>query len=146
MNLTFIAFVLISALFWAKLEIEIEGSQGWATALPTWRVEKHRLLDLFFGGRPLTGYHVWSFALFLLFFHMPFFFAGEWSLPKELNVIGGYFLFWIVEDFLWFALNPHFGVKKFKKEHAWWHKRWLFGLPIEYWAFGTLSLALLAIP
>jgi hypothetical protein len=146
MNLYYVAFILISAFLWAKLEIEIEGSKGWAAALPTWRVEKHWLLDLFFGGRPLTGYHAWSFALFLFFFHMPFFVTTRWSLQRELNVMGGYLLFWIVEDFLWFALNPHFGIKKFTKEHAWWHKRWLLGLPVEYWTFGVLAFVLLFIP
>jgi hypothetical protein len=146
MSYTYLAFVLLSAFIYAKLEIEIEGRQGWAAGLPTWRVENHVLLDLFFGGRPLTGYHVWSFVLFLLLFHMPFFFNGSWSARGELNVLGGYFLFWVVEDFLWFVMNPDFGLSKFNKEYAWWHKRWILGLPLEYWTFGTLALLLLTVP
>jgi hypothetical protein len=146
MNYSFILFVLLSAFFFAKLEIEIEGRDGWAAGLPTWRVENHVLLDLFFGGRPLTGYHVWSFVLFFFLFHMPFFFTGSWSVRGELNVLGGYFLFWVVEDFLWFVMNPNFGLKKFNKEHALWHKRWILGLPLEYWAFSTLAVLLLTIP
>jgi hypothetical protein len=146
MSYTFLAFVLLSALFFAKLEVEIEGRQGWATGLPTWRVDNHFLLDLFFGGRSLTGYHVWSFVLFLFLFHMPFLFCESWSVRAELNVLGGYFLFWVVEDLLWFVMNPNFGLRKFNKDHAWWHKRWVLGLPLEYWTFGALALLLWTIP
>ena len=74
---------------------------------------------------------------------MPFFWTGFWSLREELNVIGAYCLFWVAEDFLWFILNPHFGWKKFGKEQIWWHKRWLGGLPSDYWTFGTIGLLLL---
>jgi hypothetical protein len=145
MSYTYLIFVLLSAFFLAKLEIEIEGREGWASGLPTWRVDKHVLLDLLFGGRPLTGYHVWSLILFLFLFHMPFFFYGSWSLSGELSVLGGYLLLWVLEDFLWFVMNPHFGLRKFNKEHAWWHKRWVLGLPLEYWVFGALALFLLTL-
>jgi hypothetical protein len=136
-------FIAIAAFLWAKLEIHIEGQRGWAADLPTWRVEKHRLLDLLYGGRPLTGYHVWCFAFMFFFFHMPLFWTGSWSIGQELNVIGGFFLFWVAEDFLWFVLNPHFGLRKFTKEHAWWHKRWLAWVPVDYWAFGLLGVLFL---
>ncbi len=139
----FTVFIFVSAFLWAKLEIHIEGERGWAGNLPTWRVEKHFLLDLIYGGRPLTGYHVWCFTFMFFLFHMPFFWTGNWSIRQELNVIGGYFLFWVAEDFLWFVLNPHFGLRKFTKEHAWWHKRWLLRLPLEYWGFGLVGIALL---
>jgi hypothetical protein len=136
-------FIIISAFFWAKLEIQIEGKGGWAQDLPGWRVDKHYLLNLLYGGRPLTGYHVWSLVFVLFAFHMPFFWTGIWSVRYELNVIGAYCLFWVTEDCLWFVLNPHYGWKKFRREHIWWHKKWLGRLPIEYWAFGTLGLLLL---
>lgn len=139
----FTLFIIGSAFLWAKLEIHIEGGRGWAADLPTWRVEKHFLLDLLYGGRPLTGYHIWCFAFVFFLFHMPFFWTGTWSISQELNVIGSYCLFWVVEDFLWFVLNPHFGLRKFTKEHAWWHKRWLARVPVEYWAFGLLGILLL---
>lgn len=142
MNLPFLLFVLISAFLWAKLEIEIEGESGWAAALPTWRVEKHVILDWLYGSRPLTGYHLWCYVFMLFLFHLPFFWNVSWSLRGELTAIGGTLLFWVVEDFLWFVLNPHFGLKKFARQYVWWHKRWLLGLPVDYWVFGTLGLVL----
>ena len=53
--------------------------------------------------------------------------------------IAGYNLFWVVEDFLWFVLNPHFGWSKFNKNSIWWHKRWFLGLPLDYWLLGGLG-------
>jgi hypothetical protein len=47
------------------LEIQIEGANGWASALPTWRIETKWLLWLT-SGKPLTGYHVWLNALLIL--------------------------------------------------------------------------------
>jgi hypothetical protein len=56
-----VGWVALLALFFAQTEIQIEGAAGWAAALPTWRIEHHWLLDLFWGGRPMTGYHAWCF-------------------------------------------------------------------------------------
>lgn len=139
----YVGFVLVLALFFAKLEIQIEGDAGWAASLPTWRVESHFLLDILFGGRPLTGYHAWAFSTVLLMFHAPFFFYGDWSATAELKIMGGYALFWLAEDFLWFVLNPAFGLRKFSRRHIWWHKRWFLGLPQDYWIFGTPALTAL---
>ncbi len=146
MNWPFLVFVLVAAFMFAKLEIEIEGQHGWAEKLPTWRVEHHFLLDWFFGGRSLTGYHTWTFIFVLFLFHLPFFWTGTWSLINELHVFGGYLLFWVLEDMLWFVLNPHYGWKKFTKENVPWHKRWALGVPVDYWAAGALAIVLLVVP
>jgi hypothetical protein len=66
MNWLFLVFVIVAAFLFAKIEIEIEGQHGWAENLPTWRIEDHFLLDWFFGGRSLTGYHTWTFVFVLV--------------------------------------------------------------------------------
>ena len=106
MGISFLLLILWAAFVFAKLEIEIEGKHGWAEKLPTWRVERHVLLDMFFGGRPLTGYHVWAFLFVFTMFHLPFAWNGSWSLTGELRVLGGYTLFWIVEDLPLVSLQP----------------------------------------
>ena len=68
-----LAWVLLLGRFFAQTEIQIEGPAGWAANLPTWRVEQHWLLDIFWGGRAMTGYHAWVFPFIALFFHCPFF-------------------------------------------------------------------------
>ncbi|MEK8024207.1 MAG: hypothetical protein AAB229_10420 [Candidatus Hydrogenedentota bacterium] len=139
-------FGLLLAVAWAKLEIEIEGEQGWAAGLPTWRIEKHWMLDVFYGGRPLTGYHFWAFTFVLLVFHLPFFLDWPWTIRNELRLLGGYSVFWVVEDFLWFVFNPRFGWRRFHPASVPWHKRWWFGLPSDYWVFGAFALGTLLIP
>lgn len=66
-------WVALLGLFFAQTEIQIEGGAGWAANLPTWRIEHHWLLDIFWGGRPMTGYHAWVFPFIAMFFHFPFF-------------------------------------------------------------------------
>ncbi len=141
----FLYLGLICALsFWfAKVEIQIEGTSGWAKNLPTWRIENHWLLKVFFGGRAMTGYHAWVISFIFLLFHIPVAFTDQWSFAFEGRVLGGFILFWIIEDFLWFVLNPGFGIKKFKKEFIPWHPNWVMLAPIEYWFFCPIGFSLI---
>jgi hypothetical protein len=54
-------------------------------------------------------------------------------------------LFWIAEDFLWFALNPAYGVARFNAAAIPWHKHWLWGAPVDYWVYAFAMLALLRV-
>ena len=139
----YILFVVFISFCFAKLEIQIEGTAGWAKNLPTWRIEDHFLLKIFWGGRPLTGYHFWAMLFIISAFHLPIFFFSDFSVQMEAKIMGGFILFWVVEDFLWFIFNPGFGLKKFRKENIPWHPRWLLGLPLDYWLFIPTSLLLL---
>ena len=136
--LKIIAVVLL-ALFFAQIEIQIEGSAGWAAKLPTWRIEAHWLLDVFWGGRAMTGYHAWVFPFVALMFHFPLLFAGHVSWRAEARVVGLIMIFWVVEDFLWFVMNPAYGLARFEPASATWHKYWLFGAPVDYWIFLPLA-------
>ena len=139
--LALLGWVILISYFFAKVEIHIEGRHGWAAQLPTWRIEKHWLLDVFWGGRPLTGYHAWVFPFILLFSHLGFFLVGGWTWERELRTMGVVALFWTLEDFLWFVLNPAFGLSRFKKGLIPWHTRWVLGLPVDYWVMGLIGLA-----
>jgi hypothetical protein len=134
---------LLLAYFFAKAEIHIEGDAGWAINLPTWRVEEHWLLDVFWGGRPMTGYHAWVFPFISLLFHFPIFFTGQWSGTIEARAIGCIILFWMAEDFLWFLMNPAYGLRRYKPEHIHWHKRWIWFAPTEYWLFTPVASTLM---
>ena len=136
------AIVLLSLLF-AQAEIEIEGPHGWAGNLPTWRIENHPLLDVLWGGRPLTGYHVCIFAFMFCVFHLTIVIDGWPSLRLEARILGSLMLFWIVEDALWFALNPAFGIRHLTPEYVPWHKHWLMGLPTDYIVFPLVAALLL---
>lgn len=136
--------MLLLAFVFAKVEVQIEGKHGWAANLPTWRIEEHPLLDIFWGGRPITGYHAWMFTFMAMVFHLPIAFDPHLDLQLEARIIGSLALFWIVEDFLWFVINPHFGLKRFGRTHIPWHKQWCGPVPVDYLTFGITGLVLIA--
>lgn len=143
-ELAFLLFwVILTALFFSQVEIQIEGPAGWASSLPTWRVENNRLLDIFWGGRPMTGYHAWVFSFMFLVFHLGVFINFNWSLKIEARIIASLMLFWIIEDFLWFILNPAFGLANFLPDKIPWHKQWFLNIPVDYWTFTIVAVVLL---
>ena len=142
LSLIYIGFL---GFLFAMTEIQIEGSAGWAANLPTWRIEHHPLLDIFWEGKPMTGYHVWVFTFMAAVFHLPLVLNGHFSLRLETRCVGSLMLFWIVEDFLWFVLNPAFGLARLNAESVPWHKAWFLGLPGDYYVFGLLGAILVCL-
>jgi hypothetical protein len=140
-----IIYTLFLALLFANVEIQIEGADGWAAHLPTWRIEHHWLLDIFWGGRAMTGYHAWVFPCIAMFLHFPLIFTGHWSWRAEARVLGCLMLFWISEDFLWFVLNPAFGWTRFEPAFVPWHIHWWLGAPMDYWIYLIGASALFAV-
>ena len=138
-----LGYVCLLAFFFAQVEIQVEGAAGWAANLPTWRVEEHTLLDWFWGGRAMTGYHAWTFSFMALAFHLPPVLLHRWCLSIELRILGSLPLFWVIEDWLWFAMNPAFGLQRFVPQFVPWHKHWLGPAPSDYWVFGGIGLSLL---
>lgn len=140
-------FLFLLALTLAIVEIQIEGPHGWASKLPAWRPHPSRRLARVFSacvaGKPCTGYHLAIFFLVLLIFHLPFAFGMPFTLAVWIKTLSLYFLFLVLWDFLWFVLNPHYPLKEFNKARIWWHKKWIFGVPIDYFGGALLSLAVL---
>lgn len=143
--LMLLLWIACLGLFFAQVEIQVEGAAGWAAALPTWRIESSPWLDLFWGGRPMTGYHLWVFSFMALAFHLPLFIFGSFTIRTELRILGSLMIFWIVEDFLWFILNPAYGFARFNPQEVSWHKHWLFGMPADYVLFLGAGLGLMAL-
>ena len=129
----YFSWVVSMAFFFANCEIQIEGPAGWAANLPTWRIESHWLLDIFWGGRAMTGYHAWVFSFMALVFFSPLFFNGRFSLVEALQALAGLMVFWMAEDFLWFVCNPAYGWAHFDRAHVAWHPHWWLGAPVDYW-------------
>ena len=144
--LVFVAGLLATSAVMALLEIEIEGGAGWASRLPTWRYESERT-HRWLGARAITGYHLYFQLLILLLAHMPYFLSiTSPSLATELRIIAFVLLFWVLEDFLWFVLNPAYGLRRFRREAIWWHaENWWGFMPRDYWIFTPLAVALLAV-
>jgi hypothetical protein len=139
----YVAYVCLLAFFFANVEIQIEGGDGWAASLPTWRVENHWLLDIFWGGRAMTGYHAWVFSFMFLIMHLPFFAGMKWDWRMELQILAGIKIFWIMEDFIWFVLNPVYGLEKFSPKHIPWHVEWIWFMPTDYLTFLTTAVIMI---
>ncbi len=140
------------ALWFALIEIEIEGAHGWALRLPTWfrtRGPAGRLYGAISGGKPLTGYHLFMASLPLVILHLPFGYGADWSAAAEVMVLATYMAFAIGWDYLWFILNPAYGLRGFRRGRVWWYAGpWIGPLPYEYYAAvaGSFAVALIAWP
>lgn len=135
-SIWFVGYVFFFATIIALLEIQIEGENGWAKNLPCWRTNPEwiitKIYSWFQSGKPVTGYHLALNTLEVSIFHFPFFAGTNWSLIKELQILSCICLFWVYQDFLWFLWNPHYGLKRFKPQNIWWHKKWKGPIPTDY--------------
>ena len=133
-----LGFMVFMAFILAQWEIQIEGKDGWAANSPGWRIEKGWAVKLM-GGRPLTGYHVFMILFIIGIIHLPLFFV-PWSWRLECLIIGFYLGMVLLEDFLWFAMNPYYGIKNFRRGKIWWHKTWWGPVPSLYWFLLVISV------
>ncbi len=141
-------YLFIMATVLALLEIQIEGPQGWAKNLPTWRPDPNRpiakLYSQMMSGKELTGYHALLFPFIILIFHLTFFLGTPFSWENEAKILSLYFIFIALEDFLWFVLNPYHPLKNFAKQNIN-HKSFFLGMPTDYY-FAILMSLLVVIP
>jgi hypothetical protein len=137
----FIAFMVFMAFILANWEIQIEGKDGWAAKSPGWRLEKGWLVKIT-GGRPITGYHFYMTIFLVAVVHLPLFFTS-WSWRLECLLIAFYVGMVLLEDFLWFILNPFYGIKNFRKGKIWWHKSWWGPVPSLYWILVIVFIVLM---
>lgn len=144
MWILFSIFFFTLAFSWAKLEIAVEGKHGYAEKLPCKRWQLKGALKKIAGGRPeLTEYHVWMVIFLFLVFHLSHWFSNwnHWRL--ELLILGLFLIFFVLEDFFWFVLNPDYGLKKFNKEEIPWHVEWAGPIPRFYLWFVLIGTGLI---
>jgi hypothetical protein len=141
MLIGFLVFMVFLGFLFAQWEIQIEGKDGWAAKLPGWRIKKGWLVRLI-GGRPITGYHTFMISFTIAVIHLPLFFV-PWSWQLESLLIGFYMGMMLLEDFFWFVLNPHYGIKNFRKGKIWWHKEWWGPVPSLYWIMLVIIVLLI---
>lgn len=146
MDIIFTAFyVFMLALILALMEIQIEGRNGWARELPTWRASPNsrifKVFSMIMPGKDLTGYHMIFFVLIVMIFHFPYVQGFPFTFLNWLMTLSLMFLCMLMEDFLWFIFNPAFGLKKFFNNQVPWHERRFLKLPPDYFtAIGSSFL------
>jgi hypothetical protein len=137
-------FLCVYAFLLAALEIEIEGTHGWAERLPTWYREHGLSASVFAilgSGKPLTGYHFFMFPITVASFHLPFVFGLPWTGARELTIMAAWVSWLAAWDALWFILNPAYGWRRLRPEYVWWHRHWVGRVPFDYLVAPVLSLA-----
>jgi hypothetical protein len=60
----------------------------------------------------MTGYHAWVFPWIALFFHWPLLHLPRPTWRDEAGVIAAIIQFWIIEDAMWFVMNPGFAGRR----------------------------------
>jgi len=81
MNIYLIIFAIIASIFLALLEIQIEGENGWASKLPTWRFKNpfHKV----FNWPYITGYHIFLNLFLVFILQLPFFVGIAFNSKNE---------------------------------------------------------------
>ena len=139
-------YIFLLAMVLAILEIQVEGPDGWAQNLPTWRPKGKgfkKLYQKIMSNREPTGYHITMFTFVLLILHLPYVFGLDLTILNWVRTVSLFFIFVVLWDFLWFVLNPYHPLKRFSKEHIWWHKKWFAALPADYYMSILLSFLVL---
>jgi hypothetical protein len=111
-------FILLFAVLYSILEIEIEGKDGgWAKNLPT----ANSGIGIF------TYYHIYMNIIIILIITY-----STYLISNNIYLILYFIIIWfVIEDFCWFILNPYFTLNKYTKENIWWHSKqiWFFNIP-----------------
>lgn len=128
----YLIYLAILAALLALLEIQIEGPNGWAKNLPTWRI-RGTWANRAFGREEFTGYHIFLTLFTLAFLHFPLVVFGVWNWLLELRILASIFIITATEDFLWFVFNPNFSLNKFFQHEVPWHKFWIGPFPAFYY-------------
>jgi len=105
---TLLTFVPVA--FW---EAYAEGKYGGAKRQCGWKK------NVF--GFKLTAYHFWLWHVSVpLFLSIPLVVSGfSWKL--FFTLYSAYFFGGMLEDFLWFVVNPYWSIKKFNSKYVDWH-------------------------
>lgn len=112
--LLYIICIFIAIAFW---EAYIEGSGGWAANQVGWKLN----FKVGFMKRPIDAYHFWSWGIMIpMFLLLPFVIFG-WYWHYFWLIVIGWLLGTVIEDFVWFVVNPAFPLRNFKPGKVWWH-------------------------
>lgn len=135
------AIIIVALASFSVVEAYQEGPQGWKLN-PKWF--RLRLTKKYF----LTAYHVVMFLfLFPVFiFVLPLYLVG-WSMHLFAVLLFSYLVGIVVEDFLWFVVNPEFAFSKWNPFHTSWYPWVRMGkvaIPVPYIVVFCITVPLFA--
>ena len=137
----YIQLIFISIAFW---ESYVEGYNAWASGKLGWKVRIN-----FLKKEPITAYHLFLYGVTIpLFMLLPLIIFG-FNMRLFWLLVANYFLGIVIEDFLWFVVNPVWGgLKNFNSSKAHWHRFIKIGnteIPDFYILFLLLAILIFGI-
>ncbi len=153
----FAVSILISAIAFAYLEVQIEGPFGWSattfTSHPKGIIAK--IFTLFAGrDKTPTAYHIILSVVWLMlsFGSLPFVLLYGKLTNTPLTTTFWAIVFFavsttlatmIVEDWVWFQIHPFYGPERHNPKYVYWFRNFKSGLPITYWTAGGFTFVLM---
>ena len=124
-TLSFATYTIVYAALYSLLEIEIEGKYGWGRQLPTFTI----LTGPF---KHFTFYHLIMATIIILTNTYPIIADSALRRPTDTLALCIYnnILWFSIEDFLWFVLNPYYTYKNYRSASAQWHSLRPFSGPM----------------
>lgn len=121
----------------AFLERTIEGPNGWGKKTYGKRFKITKKFSI-------TEYHLWFWIFLTILISLPLIVGGfSWKLFGVL--LSALAIGCVIEDFLYFIVNPYFGLKKFNPKNVKWHY-WIkigkINIPVSY--IGGILIAVLS--
>ncbi len=121
---TWVIAGFVGMAFW---EAYIEGKYPWAGAQVGWNV---KLTDRV----TVTAYHFWIYVMLAFFLSLPLVVNG-WSIELFGVILSAFAIGFIIEDFVWFLVNPFYSLRKFNEKDVYWYP-WIgfgkFKIPLFY--------------
>lgn len=130
------AWEMLGFFFLAFLERTVEGEHGGAEATYGWR---KRVM-----GYRLKEYHFWLWYVVVPIFVLSPLFAYGFDTSLFGTVADAYLLGGVLEDFTYFVVNPHYGLKRWNREGAPWMS-WVRLGKVEVPAFYLRNAAAAAV-
>ncbi len=123
-------WVILAFISMSFLERSIEGPNAWGKKAYGWKYKISKRLSL-------TEYHFWFWILLILLFTLPLIINYSTRLLGIL--ISAFSIGFIIEDFVYFIVNPYFGLKKFNKKDANWY-HWIGSKNIQIPAYYLIGI------
>ena len=112
--IVYVMLIYVSIAFW---EAYVEGRNAWDKNKYGWKIN----FKTGFLSRPLTAYHFWCWLIMIpMFLMLPLVIYG-WNRHLFWLLVSCWFLGAVLEDFLWFVVNPEVSIKEFNEKDCKWH-------------------------
>ena len=122
-TLTIFIWIILGFVAMSFWEAYAEGKYPWASRSVGWKIKITKRFTC-------TGYHTFLLIMITFFLTLPLIING-WNTKLFGIILSAASLGLVVEDFLWYVVNPVYSFKKFNPKDAN-HYPWIGPVPVLY--------------